>query len=95
MLTCAQDGYLANERVVGMLDGRQGTFVLQHGAVVGSGFGEEGRLFGYVVPGSGSGALAGLAGTATVTHGLLALHYQTDRSDSGLEPVRARPEPFD
>ena len=52
-------GYVAMELVTGRLDGREGTFVLQH-----SGTMERGaqRLSIEVVPDSGTGELAGLAG---------------------------------
>lgn len=58
-------GYLASERVDATLDGRRGTFVLQHGGV-----GDEtGRhAFGHVVPGSGTGELEGLRGDAVYAH---------------------------
>jgi hypothetical protein len=56
-------GYVVSERVVGTLDGRNGTFVLQHGGLVGDGLAP--RSFGHVVPGSGTGGLAGLRGEAT------------------------------
>jgi len=53
-------GYVAIERVTGSLHGRSGSFVLQH-----SGTMHEGaqQLSITVVPGSGTAALAGLAGT--------------------------------
>ncbi len=52
-------GYVAMELVEGRLDGREGTFVLQH-----SGTMERGaqRLSITVVPDSGTGELGGLAG---------------------------------
>jgi hypothetical protein len=52
-------GYVASERVVGRLGGREGTFVLQHWGVSG---GDSPRTAGHVVPGSGTGDLAGLTG---------------------------------
>jgi len=56
-------GYVAIERVDGVLAGRQGTFVLQHlGAM--SGGGQE--LTIKVVPDSGTGELVGLAGTMRI-----------------------------
>ncbi|HMB90373.1 MAG TPA: DUF3224 domain-containing protein [Rhodothermales bacterium] len=58
-------GYVASEQVVGSLDGRSGTFVLQHGGV--SGGNTEPRTFGHIVPGSGTDALAGLYGTAELS----------------------------
>ena len=69
LLTSGELAYLANERVTGTLDGRSGTFVLQHGAW-------EGGQWGYVVPGSGTGELAGLRGTAVMEHGRIALDYE-------------------
>lgn len=56
-------GYVALELVTGTLDGQQGTFVLQHN---GSMQGSEMSLGVNVVPGSGTGQLAGLAGTFTI-----------------------------
>lgn len=58
-------GYLASERIDGVLDGRRGTFVLQHGGIDGAA-GRE--AFGAIVPGSGTGELAGLRGTAVYAH---------------------------
>jgi hypothetical protein len=65
MLTVGQAGYVASERVEGTLDGRRGTFALQHGGVD-----DEGgqRAFGHVVPGSGTGELAGLRGDVAYAH---------------------------
>lgn len=58
-----EDGqaYVACERVEGVLDGREGTFVIQHGGV---GDAASQRTFGQIVPGSGTGELRGLAGEA-------------------------------
>ena len=61
----ANAGYIASERVSGSLDGRKGTFVLQHW-----GLAEEGAppsTAGHVVPGSGTGDLVGLSGTMEIT----------------------------
>jgi hypothetical protein len=58
-------GYIASERVEGVLEGRRGTFVLQHGGV---GDAIAQRAFGHIVPGSGTGELAGLAGEAEFAH---------------------------
>ena len=67
LLAEAQDGrgYVASELVDGVLDGRSGTFVIQHGGVAD---GDESRSFGHVVPGSGTGELAGLRGEAAFAH---------------------------
>nr|CEL13740.1 hypothetical protein [Kibdelosporangium sp. MJ126-NF4]CTQ99427.1 hypothetical protein [Kibdelosporangium sp. MJ126-NF4] len=66
-------GYMAQERVTGALEGRGGTFVLQHGACGGPGGTEQ---YGFVVPGSGTGELAGMSGTCRVRHGEITLDYR-------------------
>lgn len=66
-------GYVASERIVGTLDGREGTFVIQHGGLAD---GAEQSTFGTVIAGSGTGQLAGLRGRATeLQHGVLTLEY--------------------
>jgi hypothetical protein len=52
-------GYVAIERVDGVLDGRRGTFVLQHTGTMNRGAQSHSVT---VVPDSGTGELAGLAG---------------------------------
>ncbi len=69
LLSCGELAYVANERVTATLDGRSGTFVLQHGAW-------EGGQWGYVVPGSGTGELTGLRGEARLEHEKIALEYE-------------------
>ncbi|HEU4563765.1 MAG TPA: DUF3224 domain-containing protein [Gemmatimonadaceae bacterium] len=56
-------GYVAIERVTGTLHGRSGTFVLQHDGIMDRG---APRLIISVVPDSGTGELAGIAGTMTI-----------------------------
>lgn len=56
-------GYVAIERVVGTLAGREGTFILQHSATMTRGVPELSIL---VVPDSGTGGLAGLSGRMTI-----------------------------
>ncbi|HYW08187.1 MAG TPA: DUF3224 domain-containing protein [Longimicrobium sp.] len=56
-------GYVAMERVSGTLHGRAGTFVLQHSGTMARG---TPQLSITVVPDSGTGELAGLAGTMTI-----------------------------
>lgn len=77
----ANAGYIASEQVAGSLDGRKGTFVLQHWGIA-----EEGappRTAGHIVPGSGTGDLAGLSGTVDIrvdedgTH-TLSLNYRIE-----------------
>ena len=58
-------GYLAMERVEGVLDGRRGSFVIGHGGLDDAG---ELASFGSVVPGSGTGELTGLRGRAHYVH---------------------------
>jgi hypothetical protein len=56
-------GYVAIERITGTLHGRSGSFVLQHSGVMTRGAPQQSIT---VVPDSGSGQLAGLAGSMTV-----------------------------
>lgn len=56
-------GYVAIERVSGTLDGRSGTFVLQHSGTMTR---NAPQLSITVVPDSGTGELTGLAGTMTI-----------------------------
>jgi len=56
-------GYVAIERVRGTLDGRAGSFVLQHTGTMTRG---APSLTISVVPDSGTGALAGLTGRMTI-----------------------------
>jgi hypothetical protein len=68
MLTAVSDtpgsaGYVAIERVTGTLHGREGSFVFQHSGTMDAG---AQSLSITVVPGSGSGELAGLAGRFTL-----------------------------
>jgi hypothetical protein len=56
-------GYVAIERFVGTLDGRRGSFVLQHGGVMTRGVPQLTIL---VVPDSATGALAGLTGRMAI-----------------------------
>lgn len=56
-------GYVAMERFSGALAGRQGSFVLQHSGTVNRG---AQQLTISIVPDSGAGALAGIAGTMTL-----------------------------
>ncbi len=58
-------GYVAMERFTGSIDGRAGSVVFQHGGTEQHGVTGQ---FGDVVPGTGRGELAGLAGTLTYTH---------------------------
>jgi Protein of unknown function (DUF3224) len=56
-------GYVAIELVVGSLDGRAGSFVLQHASTMTRGAAAQSIT---VVPDSGTGALAGLTGSMTI-----------------------------
>ncbi|MGH8875966.1 MAG: DUF3224 domain-containing protein [Stackebrandtia sp.] len=54
-------GYVASERLDGTLDARSGTFVIQHNGVAD---GAEQSSSGNIVPNSGTGELASIAGQA-------------------------------
>ncbi|MBX3378745.1 MAG: DUF3224 domain-containing protein [Phycisphaeraceae bacterium] len=56
-------GYVAIERVTGTLNGKSGTFVLQHSGLMDRG---APQLTVVVVPDSGSGQLVGLTGTMKI-----------------------------
>lgn len=59
-------GYLAAERIEGVLDdGRRGAFTVHHGALQSP---EDPSAFGWIIPGSGTGDLAGLRGSARIRH---------------------------
>ena len=57
-------GYVAMERVTGTLDGRRGSFILQHSATMSRG---APRQTVTVVPDSGTEELTGMSGTLTIT----------------------------
>ncbi|OZC04448.1 DUF3224 domain-containing protein [Rubricoccus marinus] len=57
-------GYLVSERLAGRIGEREGTFVIQHGGLMGPEVAPH--TFGNIVPGSGTGALAGIAGTVQI-----------------------------
>ncbi|MFP5227630.1 MAG: DUF3224 domain-containing protein [Acidobacteriota bacterium] len=59
----ASGGYVAMERVTGKLQGREGSFILQHNATMNRGAAEMNIM---VVPDTGTGQLAGIAGSMTV-----------------------------
>ena len=56
-------GYVAIEKVTGALQGRSGTFVLQHSGTMNRG---DGQLSVTVVPDSGTGELQGIKGRMTI-----------------------------
>ena len=56
-------GYVAMERVTGSVKGRQGSFAIQQSGTMDAG---APSLTATVVPGSGTGALTGLAGSMTI-----------------------------
>ena len=57
-------GYVAMERVTGTLQGKAGSFALQHSGTMNRG---EPQLTVTVVPDSGTGELAGLSGRFAIT----------------------------
>jgi hypothetical protein len=56
-------GYVALERVTGTLQGREGSFVLQHDATMNRG---AAKMDIAVVPDTGTGQLTGIAGSMTI-----------------------------
>ena len=56
-------GYVAMEKVTGKLEGREGTFVLQHSSTMERG---QPKQSVQVVPDSGTGALTGLSGSMII-----------------------------
>jgi hypothetical protein len=56
-------GYIAMEKVSGTLNGRKGSFALQHNGTMKGGAAEMNVI---VVPGSGADQLAGLEGKMTI-----------------------------
>jgi hypothetical protein len=56
-------GYVALEKVTGSVEGRTGTFYLQHNGIMNRG---QGQLTIVVIPDSGSGELTGLIGSFTI-----------------------------
>ncbi|MGB6742568.1 MAG: DUF3224 domain-containing protein [Terracidiphilus sp.] len=68
-------GYVAIEMVTGTLDGKHGSFALQHlGTMDASGL----KMQVIVVPGSGTGELKGIAGTFTIHNDKGAHSYDFD-----------------
>ena len=74
-------GYVAMELVDGKLNGREGTFVLQHTGTVARG---AQRLSVTVVPDSGTGELAGLAGRMeiVISEGRHSYHFDYALGDA-------------
>jgi hypothetical protein len=56
-------GYVAVERVTGTLDGKRGSFLLQHSGTMNGG---KLSLTITVIPGSGTGELEGISGSMTI-----------------------------
>jgi len=62
-LSAGSAGYVAIERVTGTLDGKTGSFLLQHSATMHAG---QFSLTITVIPASGTGELAGIAGSMNI-----------------------------
>jgi Protein of unknown function (DUF3224) len=56
-------GYTGHDLITGTLQGKSGGFVIQHGGIMGP---EGISNTGTIVPGSGTGELAGITGEATL-----------------------------
>ncbi len=59
----ASAGYVAIELFTGTMDGKQGSFVMQHNGIVTVG---EPELSVVIIPGSGTGELTGITGTLEI-----------------------------
>lgn len=57
-------GYVALERVTGRLQGREGSFVLQHDATMNR---SAAKMEIFVVPDTGTGQLTGISGSMTIS----------------------------
>ncbi|WP_336032540.1 DUF3224 domain-containing protein [Geodermatophilus sp. FMUSA9-8] len=81
----APAGYVAVEQVTGTLEGRSGSFVLQHSGVVD---GDPQPATGVVLPGTAAGDLAGLRGTVELRHdadgAVLVLDYELGRDPAAV-----------
>ncbi len=70
-------GYVAIERFTGSVDGKPGSFVLQHSGIMSRG---EAQLTVTIVPDSGAGGLAGISGTLAIDNDegghSYVLHYE-------------------
>ncbi len=75
-------GYVAVERVTGTLNGKSGSFALQHGGTMNRG---SPHLTINVVPDSGTGQLAGLTGTMAIeiTNGKHSYTFAYTLGDAG------------
>ena len=58
-------GYVALEHFTGSVDGKVGSFVLQHSGVMNKG---DGQLTVTIVPDSGTGELVGISGTLDINN---------------------------
>ena len=56
-------GYTGQDLITGTLNGRAGSFVIQHGGILGP---DGVTNSGTIVPGTGAGELAGITGQATL-----------------------------
>lgn len=77
-------GYVALERVTGAINGRAGTFVLQHSGTMTRG---EPHLIVSIVPDSATGDLTGLTGTMKIiiTNGHHAYELDYSLADAGTQ----------
>ncbi|MEO5618359.1 MAG: DUF3224 domain-containing protein [Candidatus Eisenbacteria bacterium] len=78
-------GYVAIEQVTGALHGRSGTFVLQHSSLMRRGSPEQNIT---VIPDSGTGELAGLAGKMVIIieGGKHSYEFDYTLPDSAISP---------
>lgn len=95
LVLCGESSYSGIERFTGTLAGRAGSFVIAHGAT--RGYGPEGFSPGVVVPGSGTGDLAGLTGTVEFRHDddgpAVTMHYELPAAAAADPPAAASVDP--
>jgi len=70
--TEASRGYLAAERITGSIDGVEGEVTVHHGGLNST---DDPTAFGYVVPGTGTGAFDGWTGSARIVHDERGAHF--------------------
>ena len=72
--------YVATEQITGRTgDGQEGSVVVQHGGLES----DPSTWFGHIVPGTGTGAFAGWAGSARIQHDDGGAYFEVDLDPEG------------